>query len=58
VPEVAEKSARHALQRQGSRVDDLKYSRIDQADQLIKDALVALSRANHLLGFSEGKVVR
>ena len=29
--------------------------RVDQADQSIEDALVALSRAIYLLGLSEGK---
>ncbi len=32
-------------------------SRADQADQSIEDALVALSRAIYLLGFSEGKEI-
>lgn len=33
------------------------HSRIDQADQAIEDALVALSRAVGLLGFGDGKEV-
>jgi hypothetical protein len=32
-------------------------SRVDQADQSIEDALVALSRAVYLLGLSEGKEI-
>jgi hypothetical protein len=35
----------------------VNYSRIDEADQLIEDALVALSQANYLLGIREGKMI-
>lgn len=33
------------------------FSRIDQADHAIEEALTALSRASYLLGFSEGKEI-
>ena len=33
------------------------FSRIDEADQAIEEALTALSRASYLLGFSEGKEI-